>query len=81
MPRTIRTRIGPLTVEVPRARGVEFYPSAQEKRVRCGRALKLAVAEMYVQGTSTWIVAAITEQVIASFRAVFDAPDSSDAER
>jgi putative transposase len=62
-PRTIHTRIGPLTVEVPQARGVEFYPSALEKGIRSERALKLAVAEMYVQGVSTRKVAAITEQL------------------
>jgi putative transposase len=62
-PRTIHTRIGPLTVEVPQARGVQFYPSALEKGVRSERALKLAVAEMYVQGVSTRKVAAITEKL------------------
>ena len=62
-PRTTYTRIGPLTVEVPQTRGVEFYPSALEKGVRSERALKLAVAEMYVQGVSTRKVAAITEQL------------------
>ena len=62
-PKTIRTRIGPLTVEVPQTRGVEFYPSALEKGVRSERALKLAVAEMYVPGVSTRKVAAITEKL------------------
>jgi len=62
-PRTIHTRLGPLTVQVPQARGVEFYPSALEKGVRSERALKLAVAEMDVQGVSTRKVAAITEQL------------------
>jgi transposase-like protein len=62
-PRTLHTRIGPLAVEVPQTRGVEFYPSALEKGVRSERALKLAVAEMYVQGVSTRKVAAITEQL------------------
>src|SRR3954454_6823235 len=62
-PRTIHTRLGSLTVEVPQARGVEFYPSALERGVRSERALKLAVAEMYVQGVSTRKVAAITEQL------------------
>ena len=62
-PKTLHTRLGPLTVEVPQARGVEFYPSALEKGVRSERALKLAVAEMYVQGVSTRKVAAITEQL------------------
>jgi transposase-like protein len=62
-PRTVHTRLGSLTVEVPQTRGVEFYPSALEKGVRSERALKLAVAEMYVQGVSTRKVAAITEQL------------------
>jgi transposase-like protein len=55
--------MGPLTVQVPQTRGVEFYPSALEKGVRSERALKLAVAEMYVQGVSTRKVAAINEQL------------------
>jgi putative transposase len=59
--KTLHTRLGTLTVEIPQTRGVEFYPSALEKGVRSERALKLAVAEMYVQGVSTRKVAAITE--------------------
>ena len=62
-PRTINTRIGALTVAVPQARDIEFYPSALEKGIRSERALKLAVAEMYVQGVSTRKVAAITEKL------------------
>ncbi len=62
-PKTLHTRMGPIAVEVPQARGVEFYPSASEKGVRSERALKLAVAEMYVQGVSTRKVAAITEKL------------------
>jgi transposase-like protein len=62
-PRTIHTRIGPLDLQVPQARGVGFYPSSLEKGIRSERALKLAVAEMYVQGVSTRKVAAITEQL------------------
>jgi len=62
-PKTVQTRMGPITLAVPQARGVEFYPSALEKGVRSERALKLAVAEMYVQGVSTRKVAAITEQL------------------
>jgi putative transposase len=62
-PRAIQTRVGPLTVEVPQTRGVASYPSALEKGIRSERALKLAVAEMYVQGVSTRKVAAITEQL------------------
>jgi putative transposase len=62
-PKTLHTRLGALTVAVPQTRGVAFYPSALEKGVRSERALKLAVAEMYVQGVSTRKVAAITEQL------------------
>lgn len=52
-PKTLETRLGSMTVQVPQTRGVDFYPSALEKGVRSERALKLAVAEMYVQGVST----------------------------
>ena len=62
-PKTVLTRMGPITLAVPQARGIDFYPSALEKGVRSERALKLAVAEMDVQGVSTRKVAAITEQL------------------
>lgn len=53
-PKTVATRMGKITFDVPQVRdGVEFYPSALEKGLRSERALKLAVAEMYVQGVST----------------------------
>jgi putative transposase len=53
-PKTVSTRLGELTLEVPQVRGeVEFYPSALERGVRSERALKCAIAEMYVQGVST----------------------------
>ncbi len=53
-PKTVSTRIGELALEVPQVRGeVEFYPSALERGVRSERALKCAIAEMYVQGVST----------------------------
>jgi len=61
-PKTVRTRVGAMTLAVPQTRGVEFYPSALEKGLRSERALKLAVAEMYVQGV-TRKVAAITEKL------------------
>jgi transposase-like protein len=62
-PKTPHARIGPLAVEVPQTRGVELDPSAPEKGVRSERALKLAVAEMYVRGVSTRKVAAIAEKL------------------
>lgn len=62
-PKTVKSRIGTLQLEVPQTRGVEFYPSVLERGERSERALKLAVAEMYVQGVSTRKVAAITEEL------------------
>ena len=62
-PKTVRSRLGSLELQVPQARGVEFYPSALERGERSERALKLAVAEMYVQGVSTRKVAAITQEL------------------
>lgn len=62
-PKTLHTRAGTITVQVPKTRGVEFYPSALERGVRSERALKLAIAEMYVQGVSTRKVTAVMEQL------------------
>lgn len=62
-PKTLNTRLGPITVQVPQARDVEFYPSALEKGVRSERALKLAIAEMYVQGVSTRKVTEVMRQL------------------
>ncbi|HSH77580.1 MAG TPA: IS256 family transposase [Herpetosiphonaceae bacterium] len=60
--KTLQTRLGALTVAVPQVREGGFYRQSLEKGVRSERALKLALAEMYVQGVSTRKVAAITEQ-------------------
>ena len=62
-PKTVNSRLGTLELQVPQTRGVEFYPSVLERGVRSERALKLAVAEMYVQGVSTRKVAAITQEL------------------
>jgi putative transposase len=48
---------------VPQTRGVEFYPKSLERGVRSERALKLAVAEMYIQGVSTRRVTKITQEL------------------
>ena len=66
--KTLTTRLGQITVAVPQVRAVNgqgggFYPQALERGTRSERALKLALAEMYVQGVSTRKVAAITEQL------------------
>ncbi len=61
--KTVNSRLGQLRVNVPQTRDVEFYPSALERGERSERALKLAVAEMYVQGVSTRKVAEITQEL------------------
>jgi len=48
--KTLNTRVGAITVNVPQVRSSNFYPSALEKGQRSDQALKLAIAEMYVQG-------------------------------
>lgn len=60
-PKTVQTRLGPLELRVPQTRGVPFYPSSLEKGQRSERALKLAIAEMYVQGVTTRKVTAVME--------------------
>lgn len=61
--KTVATRVGKITFDVPQVRESSFYPQSLEKGLRSERALKLALAEMYVQGVSTCRVAAITEQL------------------
>lgn len=62
-PKTMATRVGKIAFDIPQVRECDFYPSSLEKGIRSERALKLALAEMYVQGVSTRKVAAITEQM------------------
>jgi putative transposase len=62
--KTVSTRLGKITVHVPQVRGgVAFYPSSLEKGIRSERALKLAIAEMYVKGVATRKVSAIVEEL------------------
>ena len=63
-PKTLDTRMGRIAVDVPQVRGdVEFYPSALEKGCRSERALKVAIAEMYVKGISTRRVTKVLEKM------------------
>src|SRR5438132_7824956 len=62
-PKTVKTRIGPLELAVPQVRGATFYPQALERGSRSEKALRLALAEMYVQGVSTSKVTKITEEL------------------
>lgn len=62
-PRRLKTRVGPLNLQVPQVRGAAFYPQALERGSRSEKALRLALAEMYVQGVSTRKVSQITEEL------------------
>jgi len=62
-PKTVKTRVGEVTFDIPQVREGGFYPEALEKGLRSERALMLALAEMYVQGVSTRKIAAITERL------------------
>jgi putative transposase len=61
-PRSLKSRIGKLSLQVPQVRGeIKYYPSALERGLRSERAVKLAIAEMYVQGVSTRKVTEVME--------------------
>ena len=62
-PKQLKTRVGPLHLQVPQVRGASFYPKALERGSRSEKALRLALAEMYVQGVSTRKVSQITEEL------------------
>ncbi len=63
-PKTLTSRVGPIPFRVPQVRGeTAFCPSALEKGIRSEQALKLALAERYVQGVSPRKVAAIVEEL------------------
>lgn len=66
-PKSVATRVGEIDVAIPQVRdvadGAAFYPSSLERGTRSERALKLAIAEMYVSGVSTRKVAAVTKEL------------------
>ena len=63
-PKTLTTRMGKIPLAIPQVRGdVDFYPSSLKRGIRSERALKLAVAEMYVQGVSTRKVTKVLEKL------------------
>jgi transposase-like protein len=64
--KTVKTRVGEITFDIPQVREGGFYPEALEKGLRSERALTLTLAEMYVQGVSTRKVAIILEQLCGS---------------
>ena len=64
----MKTRLGELDLKIPRVRNLPegadpFYPRALERGERSERALKLAVAQMYVEGVSTRKVTEITREL------------------
>jgi len=65
----VRSRVGELALRIPQVRPlpdgepVAFYPRSLERGLRSERALKLAIAEMYVQGVSTRRVTEITREL------------------
>ena len=67
--KALRSRIGELALRVPQVRplpggeALGFYPRSLERGLRSERALKLAIAEMYVQGVSTRRVTEITREL------------------
>ena len=61
--KTINTSVGKITLDIPQARGMHFYPQSLTKGMRSERALKLAIAEMYVTGVSTRKISDITEKL------------------
>ncbi len=67
--KALRTRVGELALRVPQVRplpggeSLGFYPKSLERGLRSERALKLAIAEMYVQGVSTRRVTEITREL------------------
>lgn len=61
--RTFNTGNGPLELKLPQVRNGEYYPGCLERGLRSDKALKAAIAEMYIQGVSTRRVEAITKEL------------------
>lgn len=62
-PKRVKTRIGELDLAVPQTRAADFYPSCLEKGLKSERALRMALAEAYVQGVSTRKMARLSEEL------------------
>jgi transposase-like protein len=61
--RTLQTRIGTLTLSVPRLRDGSFSPELWERWQRSEQAFVLALLEMVIQGVSTRKVEAVCEEL------------------
>jgi len=62
-PKSVKTRIGKLAVQVPQVRDSSFYPLALAKGLRSERAFAIALAEMYIKGVSTRKVGKLMEEM------------------
>lgn len=67
-PKRVKSRLGELELSIPKVRGLAedeepFYPRALERGERSERALKLALAQMWVEGVSTRKVKKVTEEL------------------
>jgi len=80
-PKTVTTRVGELTFEVPQVRNGGFYPSALEKGSRTEQAVNLACAEMYVQGVSTRKVITVLQALLGPEVAISSTQVSRAAEK
>lgn len=49
-PKGLQTRMGALDLKVPQVRGLGFYPQSIDRGTRSEKALKLAIAQMYLRG-------------------------------
>lgn len=63
-PKTVMTRLGEITFDVPQVRDSSYYPTALDKGSRTEQALNLALAEMYVQGVSTRKVVEVLQRLV-----------------
>lgn len=79
--KNLLTRSGELNLRVPQVREGDFYPSCLEQGERVEQALKLALAEAYLQGVSTRKMKEVTEELcgkevsstqVSRFARVFD---------
>lgn len=62
-PKQIQTKMGALDLSIPQVRESGFYPQTIEKGSRSDKALKLAIAQMYLEGVSTRRVRSITKEL------------------
>lgn len=79
--KTVMTRVGEQTFDVPQVRGGGFYPSALDKGTRTERALNVALAEMYVQGVSTRKVITVLQALLGPEVAISSTQVSRAAEQ